>query len=123
MLPGLFRLDCSFFLGEPWIRGLLARWYEAGDEQAIRTALFGPAGRGTRSFTTKQQDAARDSFIAFDVAQQCKDGKSRAEAYRSTQASLAEFKQAISVGTIRRVVELAEGKRRVATKDQNRDDE
>jgi hypothetical protein len=73
-LPVLLSMDCHFFLGQSWVRALVASWHSQGEEKKIQHAFFGSPKRGGRSLHLLMENWKRDCRISSAVHRLLTDG-------------------------------------------------
>jgi len=102
-LPFLLQLDCAFFLGQRWIRELIAHLHREGERKKIERVFFGTGKRGVRSFELVMENHRRDIKIAATVDTLRAKGCGYNQAMRSVAANLGklDIKERISVAAIR----------------------
>lgn len=94
-LPFLLSLDCVFFLGQQWVRELIARYHQQGDKEKIKRLFFGIGKCGVNSWKRTLEDFRRDLKIKTEVDRLLKEGRSQREAFRLVGKQRALSPQAI----------------------------
>ena len=57
-----------FFLGQQWVRDLIAEWHQQGDRKKINQLFFGTSKKGVGTLTNIMEEFRRDMEIAAEVA-------------------------------------------------------
>jgi hypothetical protein len=113
-LPGLLLYDPAFVLEQQWVRELVVRWLEQGEEESLRCLLFGDrkGKRGVGSYKSIMQQVQRDRKIFAEVRRRLDKGKGHNETMRAVAAELGKLgiKEKLAVSTVRKIyVQQKEG--------------
>jgi|GEM_PF-4535987 len=66
-IPFLLWVDCAFFLGQRWVRNLIADWHQKGEKKKIERLLFGTGKRGNNDLRRTLEDLQRDIQITDHI--------------------------------------------------------
>jgi len=105
MLPWLLHLDCVFFLGQSWIRKLIAELLSQPEApQKINRLFFGARGKGKRR-ATAWGNFPRNLRIIEAIQQRIDDGESERQACKHVHKTLPELgiRDVLSLAQIRKI--------------------